>query len=330
MTLEAVLMSAYALATQERYEEAESLLQSCPEAYNTVSGMDLLARIRHSQDRIGEARSIWQRILDVDPTNETARKAIDAIENPEPVSDNPYRKFIVAAVAAVVLGVIISVISTCCRKPVEVVGAEPSVVYVTNEVEKVVTKEVIKTVPEIDERVVTNIVDRLIEVKIPVKSVVTTEVERVIYVTNVVDRLIEVGVPIESVVTVVVERVVCETNIVENKVVDTDVVVGIPSMNDADNLSVPPKTGVDKVSSDGTTAESDGRTDAVKSPEVRRKVYCPEYVIKPGDEVLKLAKRYSFRIQDFRAVNPGVDENHVRAGQKVKIPGFFDEENLPK
>lgn len=302
MNPEAILISAYALATQERYDEAEDLLQSCPEAYNTVSGMDLLARIRHSQNRIDEARSIWQRILDVDPTNETARKAIDAIDNPEPESDDPYRKFIVTAVAAVVLGVIISIIGTCCHKPVEVVGAEPSVVYVTNEVEKVVTKEVIKTVPEIVERVVTNIVDRPIEVKIPVVSVVTTEVE----------------------------RVVCVTNTVEIKVVAKNDMVGVLSTNDVENLSTSTKTVGDNVSSDGITVESGGRPDEVKPPEERRKVYCPEYVIKRGDEVLKLAKLYSFRIPDFRAVNPGVDENHVRAGQKVKIPGFFDEENLPK
>ena len=88
------------------------------------------------------------------------------------------------------------------------------------------------------------------------------------------------------------------------------------------------KTVSDKVPSDGIAVQSDGSPDEVKPPDVRRTVYCPEYVIKPGDEVLKLAKRYSFRIPDFRAVNPAVDENHVRVGQKVKIPGFFDEGKL--
>ena len=206
------------------------------------------------------------------------------------------------AVAAVVLGAIISVVSTCCRKPVDAVASEPSVVYVTNEVEKVVTKEVIKTVPEIIERVVTNIVDRHIEVKIPVVSVVTTKVERVVCVTNAVG----VGAAVTGDVTVP------------------------SSTGEVVTLSMPSKSGGDKALSADELVESLGMANEVKPPKMHKRVYCPEYIIKPGDEVLKLAKRYSFRIPDFRAVNPGVDENHVRIGQKVKIPGFFDEENLPK
>ena len=302
MNQEAVLISAYALATQERYEEAEALLQSCPEAYNTVSGMDLLARIRHSQGRIDEARSIWQHILDADPTNESIRMAIEAIENPEPEHDNPHRMVMLAVLATIVLGVIASVVYMCRHQSVPPAAPEPSVVYVTNEVEKIVTNEVVKTVPEIVERVVTNFVDRPVEVKIPVVSVVTTEVE----------------------------RVVCVTNTVEIKDIAKNDIVSVLSTNDVEDLSVSTKTVSDKVPSDGIAVLSDGSPDEVKPPDVRRTVYCPEYVIKPGDEVLKLAKRYSFRIPDFRAVNPAVDENHVRVGQKVKIPGFFDEGKLPK
>ena len=126
MNQEAVLISAYALATQERYEEAEALLQSCPEAYNTVSGMDLLARIRHSQGRIDEARSIWQHILDADPTNESIRMAIEAIENPEPEHDNPHRMVMLAVLATIVLGVIASVVYMCRHQSVPPAAPEPS------------------------------------------------------------------------------------------------------------------------------------------------------------------------------------------------------------
>ena len=304
MNPEAVLISAYALATQERYEEAEGLLQSCPEACNTVLGMDLLARIRHSQGRIDEARSVWQRILDLDSTNDFARKAIDAIDNPEPEPFDRLRKLMATAVAAVVLGVIISLVVTCRRKPVVSEVPKPSVVYVTNEVEKVVINEVVKTVPEIVERVVTNFVDRPVEVKMPIVSVVTTEVE----------------------------RVVCVTNILGGAAIATGEVDRPSLTNNVENLGVSLEMGDNRAwaSSDNETIVSDGRIDLIKLPGMRRQVYCPEYVIKQGDEVLKLAKRYSFRIPDFRAVNPDVDENHVRVGQKVKIPGFFEEGNLPK
>lgn len=301
MNQEAVLISAYALATQERYEEAEALLQSCPEAYNTVSGMDLLARIRHSQGRIDEARSIWQHILDADPTNESIRMAIEAIDNPEPEHDNPHRMVMLAVLATIVLGVIASVVYMCRHQSIPPAAPEPSVVYVTNEVEKIVTNEVVKTVPEIVERVVTNFVDRPVEVKIPIVSVVTTEVE----------------------------RVVCVTNTIEINVAAINDVTDMTSTNIATNVGEPPEVE-DRKTSENSVDESKGMANEVKQPEIHCQVYCPEYIVKPGDEVLRLAKRYSFRIADFRAVNPGIDENHVRVGQKVKIPGFFDEENLPK
>jgi LysM repeat protein len=119
------------------------------------------------------------------------------------------------------------------------------------------------------------------------------------------------------------------TNTIEIKVATTKDVTDLTSTNIATNVDKTPEVGGRKASEDSAD-ESNGMVNEAKPPEIHRQVYCPEYIIKPGDEVLRLARRYSFRIADFRAVNPGVDENRVRVGQKVKIPGFFKEENLPK
>ena len=290
MNVEAVLMSAYALATQERYEEAEQLLISCPEACNTVSGMDLLARIRHAQDRVDEAREIWRRILDSDPNNDSARNALAVIDNPEPDAfPSRRKKYIIAAALAVIVGMMISIVNFCGRRSAVTTAAPTSFVYVTNEVEKVVTKEVVKTIPQIVERVVTNIIDRPIEVKIPIVSVVTTEVE----------------------------RVVCYTNTITEVITNTISVVG------TDSVSI-----VDASVDENKRNDDDAGVTAVV--EVKRKVYNPSYIIKPGDQVLQLARKYSFRLPDFKAANPDVDVDRIRVGQRVLIPGFFDEEDLPR
>lgn len=300
MNLEAVLMSAYALATQERFDEAERVLESCPEAVQTVPGQDLLARIRLAQGQTDQARQIWDRILSVEPANPEAKAAIDALDHPIPDPPNPYRKFVIAGAIAVALGIGISIVGALNRSAPVVVAQEPRTVFVTNVVERVQTNTVIKTetkvvevekpVERIVEHVVTNVVDRTVEV--PVVSVITQYVDRVVEVvapaTNGTSAAIAVTDPVRL-------STLAETNtpvVVENK--NTGIV------------SAPPKT------------------------EMTKRVYCPSYVIKPGDQIGRLAQKYRFRMPDFRAVNPGVNPNHVIPGQEVKIPGFFTEEDAPK
>ena len=46
-----------------------------------------------------------------------------------------------------------------------------------------------------------------------------------------------------------------------------------------------------------------------------------EYVVKPGDTGMKIARSIGVSIGDLQTVNPTVDWNHLKVGQKLKIPG---------
>lgn len=109
MTAEVAILRAYAFATQGKYAEAEQLLVSAPEALNTPSGADLLARIKFEQGDEVAARQIWEQIRTVDPANESVREALAAIDTQEPINDSPSRwwrcrKFVVAALLAILVG----------------------------------------------------------------------------------------------------------------------------------------------------------------------------------------------------------------------------------
>ena len=82
MTNEVAILRAYAFASQGKYAEAEQMLQSLPGVLDTPSGADLLARIRFEQGDEDAARHIWEQILRVDPANEAAMKALEALDNP--------------------------------------------------------------------------------------------------------------------------------------------------------------------------------------------------------------------------------------------------------
>jgi LysM repeat protein len=45
-----------------------------------------------------------------------------------------------------------------------------------------------------------------------------------------------------------------------------------------------------------------------------------EYVVKSGDTGVKIARANSVAIGDLQAVNPGVNWNSLKVGQKVKLP----------
>ena len=116
MTTEVAILRAYAFASQGKYAEAEQMLTSAPEALNTPSGADLLARIKFEQGDVATARRIWEELLVVDATNESAKNALAAIDAPIDVSeiDKPMpcfssrRKYVCAAVLAALLGVAFS------------------------------------------------------------------------------------------------------------------------------------------------------------------------------------------------------------------------------
>lgn len=300
MNPEAVLISAYALATQERHDEAERLLESCPEAGQSVSGQDLLARIRLAQGRTDQARQIWSRILSVEPTNSEAKAAIDALDHPICDPPNPCRKFVIAGVIAAALGIIISIIGALNRPAPVVVAQEPRTVFVTNVVEHVQTNTVVKTetkiveiekpVERIVERVVTNIVDRPVEV--PVVSVTTQYIDRVV-----------------EVVTQVTNDVVVSSDQPSSVIRQTHSETNMPVVVERENVEI-----------------------VVEKPkaETVKRICCPVYVIKAGDQIGRLAQKYGFRMPDFRYINPDVDPDHIITGQEVKIPGFFSEEDMPR
>ena len=301
MNPNAVLMSAYALATQERFDEAEQLLESCPEAFHMVPGQDLLARIRLAQGQTDQARQIWDRILQLEPANPEARSALDALDHPIAVPSSPYRKFVIAGVITVVLGVVITIVGAINCSVSAVVAQEPNTVFVTNLVERVLANTIVKTeskvaegenlVDRIVERVVKNTVDRTVEV--PVVSVVTQYV----------DRVVEVAVPITNAGSVSSNHV-------------KFVVVTLPPA-ESNTLAVVEKRDVDAAP-------------PVSNAEVAKRLYCPSYIIKSGDQVGRLAQKFKFRMADFKAVNPDVDPNHIIPGQEVKLPGFYTEEDMQK
>ena len=45
-----------------------------------------------------------------------------------------------------------------------------------------------------------------------------------------------------------------------------------------------------------------------------------EYVVKPGDSGMKIANANGVSLGDLQAVNPGVNWNGLKVGQKVKLP----------
>lgn len=112
MTAEVAILRAYAFASQGKYAEAEQLLASVPEALNTPSGADLFARIKFEQGDVATARRIWEELLVVDATNESAKNALAAIDAPLEMSEIDEtatcfcrrRKYVCAAVLAVLLG----------------------------------------------------------------------------------------------------------------------------------------------------------------------------------------------------------------------------------
>mgnify|MGYP003571265699 FL=1 len=122
MTSEVAILRAYALATQGRYAEAENLLKSADGALNTTAGADLLARIRFEQGDVESAKHIWEQVLSVEPTNESALKALNAANttmDDESVCDDLEEcycrrfRFVCAAVIAVLMGLAFSVGKMC-------------------------------------------------------------------------------------------------------------------------------------------------------------------------------------------------------------------------
>ncbi len=45
-----------------------------------------------------------------------------------------------------------------------------------------------------------------------------------------------------------------------------------------------------------------------------------EYVIKPGDTGVKIARENGVSLANLQTVNPGVNWNHLKIGQKIKLP----------
>lgn len=172
MTAEVAILRAYAFASQGKYAEAEQLFASAPEALNTPSGADLLARIKFEQGDEVAARQIWEQLLAADPTNETARVALLAIDVQEPICDSSpswwkQRKFVAAALLAVLLGISFSLGKACRSAPSESVAQQaapevplqPSVIAEqTLEISKINAK----VLTELRNGILTNMTDKTV------------------------------------------------------------------------------------------------------------------------------------------------------------------------
>lgn len=84
MTVESVILRAYAKASQGKLAEAELLLRQKPESLTLVQGLDLRARILTAKGLKDEARIVWEDVLLRDPDNQSARLALDALSSDVP------------------------------------------------------------------------------------------------------------------------------------------------------------------------------------------------------------------------------------------------------
>ena len=82
MTVESVILRAYALLSQGEYEAAEQTLKSLNGVLNTPAGADLFARLRFEQGAEEEAHRIWEDIHRTCPEFLPAVSALEAFENP--------------------------------------------------------------------------------------------------------------------------------------------------------------------------------------------------------------------------------------------------------
>ena len=158
MTNEVAILRAYAFASQGKYAEAEQMLQSLPGVLDTPSGADLLARIRFEQGDEDAARHIWEQILRVDPANEAAMKALEAL-------DRFCRKwkYIVAAVLAVLIGISFSIGKACSKdKPVQSQVAQQQVPVVIAEQTLEIAKINGKVLAGLRDGILTNMTDKTV------------------------------------------------------------------------------------------------------------------------------------------------------------------------
>jgi type VI secretion system protein ImpK len=106
---QSLLARASQVARVGRYSEAEVYLADlCSEADAWGPGLDLLARIRAQQGRLGEAESLWRRALVLDPGNDGYQAGLRRIAK---IQRRPVwlgGSLAVAAASALVLGVAIA------------------------------------------------------------------------------------------------------------------------------------------------------------------------------------------------------------------------------
>lgn len=219
MTNESAILRAYALLSQERYDEAEQMLKGAPGALNTPSGADLFARLRFEQGFAEEARQIWERINRAFPDFDPANKALAAFISPpeqqdDDATDGDGRKFPLLAILFLLIGGTLAAWGLL-RNP--------------------------ETVVQVREHVLTNMVDRVVEV--PVTSVVTSVVERTSVVTDIVTVVkCEVRTnTIEKVVVKEVEKVVYKEPVVVEAREKHDIRKNIEVSGKVPNVTAPPK-----------------------------------------------------------------------------------------
>lgn len=320
MTAESAILRAYALLSQGKYEESEQMLRSVEGVLNTPSGADLFARLRFEQGSEEEARMIWEQIRRAFPDFEPAAKALEAFANPPPSDDEDddadivdnglSNRLKIAAAAAVIIGVLVSVLSAIKGYHAEPLALRGDSSVITNCMERVetqvVTNYVDKVRAEIVERVLTNEIEKVVEVP---SSVILT---------NFVNQIVEVPQVVTNTVTV--------TNFVSQVVVQEYAAINEGS-DDSSDLG---KDSPVKDSDSQEIAHSDKPLSQTESGERRPMVLYTPYVVKRGETIGELARRFKFRIPDFRVYNQHIDNiDLVREGQTVNIPGELPAGTVP-
>lgn len=275
MTTETAILRAYALASEEKFEEAEALLKSSPGALNEPSGIDLLARIRREQGDLEGARRLWESVLRLAPDYIDAQAALESLMNPLPLEEDPDRVWgrksllLISGLVLTLLVVILALLCRACRTSESV----SSPICVTNFVDRIKRIEV----------PVTNTVK---EVKV-ITKVITNEVKTVDIRTVIVTNEVPVVEYRDRVVTNDTERTIYRNGAFARTNVKTNGVIDLPPIN------------------------------------WRRET---SYVVREGETVSALMKRYHFTLRDFTTVNPEVNPDRIYAGQSVNLPGDINVE----
>jgi flagellar motor protein MotB len=105
----AALWRATDLARAGRYGDAERELAAHATGSHRVAALDLLARIRAQQDRLGDAESLWREAAQIDPQDRRVQKALERVVKARRLPPRLVRRGLLLAGVVVLAGAAILV-----------------------------------------------------------------------------------------------------------------------------------------------------------------------------------------------------------------------------